>query len=95
MGDFRFHFKAEFSMGGFEDAYDCSLNLEEDDDIEFVDKRVANWIKKCFLEGYLNVKEGIWDAEERRQVAQERERDKLERDQYERLKAKFENLDKK
>jgi hypothetical protein len=34
MGDFRFNFKATFSMGGFEDKCDMSFNYDDDRGID-------------------------------------------------------------
>lgn len=73
MGDFRFQFTAKFSMGDFEDQCDMSLNYSEDNGI---DRRVSEWLERCFDQGYVSVKcamdEHLSQSEARRQEEDER-----------------------
>ena len=61
MGDFRFHFEAKFSMGDVEDSCNMSLNYSEGEGS--IDKRVFDWLSKCFEAGRDNIRSRLHEAD--------------------------------
>lgn len=85
MGDFRFSFKAEFSMGDVEDKCDMWLNWSPGEDVA-IDQRVLDWLRRNFEAGETSIRDGIYEGQ---REAREREEEKQEREEFERLKKKF------
>ena len=86
MGDHRFEFHATFKMHGVEDKLDLGWNNWEGgrDDI---DRRITDWLENAVANSFAKFDE---DVEKYFAQQNEAETDKLERAEYDRLKAKFE-----
>lgn len=85
MGDHRFSFKATFEMHGIKDSCDMWGNWSPRD--EGVDHRIIEWIS-----GLADKAMAKWheEVEQDRLEATKEAREKAERAEYDRLKAKFE-----
>lgn len=80
MGDHRAHIKIELEMYGQTRKYDSNCNwVFNGSSLE----RVTNWLSDTVAELY----ETVWAVEINESIRRREERD--EREQYERLKAKF------
>lgn len=62
MGDFRFSFKATFTMGNVEDTCDMWLNWSPGDDAYPVDHRVISWLQKNFSDGIADIRDATSES---------------------------------
>lgn len=83
--DSRFHLTIKFRIYGEEYDWDCSLNWSGSDDR--IDRRIAEWFLRCHDEAYAKwcAKNADKESERMAAIIEAKEREELER-----LKAKYE-----
>lgn len=85
MSDSRFHLKVKFEIYGQEFEWNPSLNYFDRGD--GMDDRIFSWFVDCYNQAYDKYQEA---NDEARRLAEERDRERQERAELDRLKAKYE-----
>lgn len=85
MGDHRASITIKFSFHGKEYDHEWWINWHPNDD--GCDQRIVDWFRECADDGYARFSEANFAYERQMKLEQE---EAMERAEYERLKAKFE-----
>jgi hypothetical protein len=82
MSDFKASIKIEFSIFGVTEKTDMYVNYFADSECYGVDQRVIDFFREAYEKAYAGYRNGLDDNQHETEEAAERE-------EYERLKAKF------